>query len=640
MKIRSIPVTLSEIVENNYSFNIPYYQRLYVWEEEQVKTLLEDIIAASNDNKELFYLGGVLVVEKHKDQYTSLYDLIDGQQRFTTLWMISIVFGNALQPFIKLMSIQKNIPRIDFAIRDEINQFFLERINGGQNKVATSNIHKALAVIEDCKAQLEEKEQLQKITAFIYDKISLIFTEVPKQTDLNKLFEVINNRGVQLQHHEILKARMLKILSVNDRVKYSYLWEACSNMDDYIEINIQKLANIDPRKLFDIKSAKYGREDLATPNKVLQFIGNIENYEEKPKSLLNILESEEMEFRDYQPQKVKAIEYEEGKSRSIIKFPMLLQHTLRIFLVYKEQKDINKILETELLDIFHNNFFADLVTEGKIKEFIELLWKVRYYFDKHVIRWVQEEDSETLLICNLEMYPNRVKDKVNYYFRRQSTVNKGEALLQSMLYHSQQITTHYWLTPYLKYLIDNYGKNSYSYLKHLDNHLLCSDENETLIVRTRKFLENPYYTAHFSIDILTKDLGTAFPHYWFYKLEFVLWETHTNRKNDKWKKFRITAKNSVEHISPRTQQDTDTNTVSLNMLNNFGNLALVSRNINSEYSNKPFNEKRQQFINKNREKLDSLKMDLIYSNEFWNDNLAQQHQDEMTEILKQYLGLK
>jgi hypothetical protein len=76
------------------------------------------------------------------------------------------------------------------------------------------------------------------------------------------------------------------------------------------------------------------------------------------------------------------------------------------------------------------------------------------------------------------------------------------------------------------------------------------------------------------------------------------------------------------------------------MIEKFGNLALISSNINSEYSNKPFNEKRQQFINKNRENLDSLKMDLIYSNEVWNDSLAQQHQNEMTEILKQYLGLK
>ena len=101
----------------------------------------------------------------------------------------------------------------------------------------------------------------------------------------------------------------------------------------------------------------------------------------------------------------------------------------------------------------------------------------------------------------------------------------------------------------------------------------------------------------------------------------------------------MTAKNSVEHISPRTQKSTDTNTVSGKILDCFGNLALVSRSINSEYSNLPFNEKRQRFKNKNSEKLDSLKMDLIYTNEIWNDKLAEQHQEEMIEVVNKYLGI-
>jgi hypothetical protein len=76
------------------------------------------------------------------------------------------------------------------------------------------------------------------------------------------------------------------------------------------------------------------------------------------------------------------------------------------------------------------------------------------------------------------------------------------------------------------------------------------------------------------------------------------------------------------------------------MLNHFGNLSLVSRSINSEYSNLPFNEKRQRFINNNRIKLDSLKMDLIYCNDSWSDIKAMEHQNEMINITNEYLGLK
>lgn len=66
---------------------------------------------------------------------------------------------------------------------------------------------------------------------------------MPAQTDLNHYFEVMNNRGEQLEKHEILKAKLLSIL---DRIKnekdkkYSKLaldlvWNACADMNSYIQ---------------------------------------------------------------------------------------------------------------------------------------------------------------------------------------------------------------------------------------------------------------------------------------------------------------------------------------------------------------------------------------------------------------------
>ncbi|MEZ4963590.1 MAG: hypothetical protein R2830_27450, partial [Saprospiraceae bacterium] len=78
--------------------------------------------------------------------------------------------------------------------------------------------------------------------------------------------------------------------------------------------------------------------------------------------------------------------------------------------------------------------------EVAVKRFIHLLWQSRYFFDKHVIKWVKQEESESHLICKLEKYESRG----NFYLRRRAPEsNEGEALLQSMLYHSQQITTFY-----------------------------------------------------------------------------------------------------------------------------------------------------------------------------------------------------
>lgn len=631
MSIASKAISLKNIVDKDIFFNIPIYQRLYVWEEDQVKTLMEDIETALDCKKEIFFLGGVLAVENQKIEKGVVYDLIDGQQRLTTLWMISLVFQNSLAPFIEREEVNQNRHRVVFSIRDDVYLYFRNYINGVTDAKVNANIENALAYINTFKQEIG-KEKAAEIALFIYEKIQLIFTEVPKETDLNKLFEIINNRGVQLQHHEILKAKLLAKLDDQHRFEYSCIWDACAYMESYVEKNIRDVLKIRIQDLFENDAAEIGEEQLRVASNILELVSRNENADSTSWNLEKILSEDIPEIK--KDEKEEEI-YEADEVRSIISFPMLLQHTLRIFLAKNNKPDISKILDKELLNIFDNH----ILDPKDVASFIELLWEVRYLFDKHVIKWVRLEDGEAHLISRLEKYENNE----NYYLRRvqrDASTNKGEALLQSFLYHSQQITTQYWLTPYLKYLIDNKGGDSFNYLKHLDNHLFCSGETEPLIERTKKFLDNSSYSAPtpFNISFLEESSGTTFPHYWFYKLEFVLWSKLAEEKDQRWRNFKFTAKNSVEHISPQTQKDTDTNTVSEELLDCFGNLSLVSRSINSEYSNLPYNEKRQRFKNNNQVKLDSLKMELIYENVNWNDKLARQHQEEMIKYLQTYLA--
>ncbi|PNG05926.1 hypothetical protein CXL00_08830 [Stutzerimonas stutzeri] len=72
-------------------------------------------------------------------------------------------------------------------------------------------------------------------------------------------------------------------------------------------------------------------------------------------------------------------------------------------------------------------------------------------------------------------------------------------------------------------------------------------------------------------------------------------------------------------------------------MNRFGNFALVSRSINSEYGSLPFNEKRQRFLNKRMyEKPASLKMVLICSSEKWGEAEASAHQEFMMAALRSH----
>ena len=628
--VKSELFTINDIVDKDFSFEIPIYQRLYVWKDEQVKILLDDLYESFKSNKDIFYLGNVLVVENSNDKH---FDLIDGQQRFTTLWMFSIVYKEAMESFI-----YKNGDfRLNFSIRDEVKNFFNSFLmDKNINLKIDENISKALVEIKNY-FQNKNKD-IFEFTKFLMQKVQLLFTIVPKETDLNKLFELINNRGVQLQHHEILKAKILKNISVNERLKYSNLWDSCSYMDNYVEKNLRDIAKVKISQIFSNEKSKNDVEPLAIAEEVLKLINNIKLTEFEPLSLEQILKDNKNISETVED---NLDEYESDNNvRSIITFSMLLQHTLRIYLIEdgkKEFKDIQKILDKELLNIFDSFFFCDSNNEEDVKYFIELLWRVRYMFDKYIIKWVETDDGEIHLINQLYLNKNEQKNSQTL-LRREAETNDGVALLQSMLYHSQQLTTHYWLTPYLYYLCLNGGNNKkhYEYLRYLDNNLLSNRSEETLMQRTYKFIKDFSYRENYDYSELREAKGVGFSHYWFYKLEFVLWYLLKDKKDKRWKEFRFTAKNSVEHISPQHPKEEDTNKVSKDILDTFGNTSLVSRSINSEYSNLPYNEKRQRFFNKNKEKLDSLKMDLIYENEKWNDDLAIEHQNKMFKYLEEY----
>ena len=100
-------IEMKSLIElrNGRIFYVPAYQRGYRWNEEQVKDLLDDLYSfASGENKELFYCLQPIIVKKiskdstqwrtivEKDSYIDrekeIYEVVDGQQRLTTLYIL------------------------------------------------------------------------------------------------------------------------------------------------------------------------------------------------------------------------------------------------------------------------------------------------------------------------------------------------------------------------------------------------------------------------------------------------------------------------------------------------------------------------------------------------------------------------
>ncbi|MCF6514969.1 DUF262 domain-containing protein [Lactobacillus sp. S2-2] len=87
--------------KNSNQLVIPRYQRDYSWSEDQAKTLLLDIIKSINfeENKEMkasSYFFGTILLKGDLNERNSYFEIIDGQQRITTIYILLVALKEAL----------------------------------------------------------------------------------------------------------------------------------------------------------------------------------------------------------------------------------------------------------------------------------------------------------------------------------------------------------------------------------------------------------------------------------------------------------------------------------------------------------------------------------------------------------------
>lgn len=333
---------------------------------------------------------------------------------------------------------------------------------------------------------------------------------------------------------------------------------------------------------------------------------------------------------------------------------MLLLHTLRVFFKKNGNNDVKEVNEKELLKIFtHKNNEENILKYGEfdfdytnVTQFMNLLWRVRFAFDEHIIKWVNIDDNtdEVHFICkiieNNSKSPSLQRDKTEE--------SKSFSLLQSMLYHTQPVINHYWLTPLLYKLVYEPEFENTEYLQNMDNYLFFPKKSGDLKENTWNLLSKSFsFEKETKVNILSQfDLIDGsdyrqFSHYLFYKVEYILWYEGFNLDKEikKDNNFYFRAKNSVEHIESQTEDNEKKQDVewSRNLLDSFGNLALVSRERNSEYSNLTFKEKKSKF-EAYKDSNQHLKMSLIYQNDSWTDESCKKHLEEIKERVGKYMN--
>ena len=261
---------IKDIFSPEQFFNIPEYQRPYVWGEEQITALLEDVCKAmdTDSNKE-YFLGCMIWNTRNEKtvknvEYT-YQDILDGQQTFITLFLLHGVIRDistkkSLKDNVQKRLVQEaddynNIParnRIEFEIRDD--KVFLEKyiieMEGTLNTAELNEISddpKAGASIRSMASGIlimkkwwdakfvenvgSEEHYLADFYRYLSTKVLALYLATPNNLDdAYNLFTVLNSRGLQLQVSDILRAQNLRVIENAELRKiYALKWSDFEN---------------------------------------------------------------------------------------------------------------------------------------------------------------------------------------------------------------------------------------------------------------------------------------------------------------------------------------------------------------------------------------------------------------------------
>ena len=248
MTLSTAQRTIEQLLTGNRQYQIPDFQRPYVWEEQQATALVNDLLDAWRTNDGDYFLGSIVLVEQPNGDNV---DIIDGQQRLTTLCI--------------LVALLRHLAGTDAGLHDEIGQLLSipeSRIKGLDERprlcvrecdraffdtfIVGDNIDSLLDVDanaltptsvrrihDNARAMLDAlidpdalpPSETQNFVQYLMLQVSLIEVTTDSYQAAHRIFSVLNTRGVPLAATDIFKANVLAHVSPERRPRYAAMWE-------------------------------------------------------------------------------------------------------------------------------------------------------------------------------------------------------------------------------------------------------------------------------------------------------------------------------------------------------------------------------------------------------------------------------
>ena len=577
------PKQLTEISVSGWT--IPIYQRLFVWEEEQIQQLLNDLHrAASGDSKVPYYIGILTVVDslgKDAGEWT----VVDGQQRLTFLslfaaWCIQAKIHEEEWRRFLYKTEDRNGFRISYFGR-EADKNDLASIVGGQlDKVQNPRFRVFCACME--KMRKSHSDKFAEFSLYVFEHTSFLVSKLPGNYDaveLNRFFEKLNATGRQLSAVDQIRGRYF--------ASKADVFDRCLNFE---------------RKYRATQSNDKIAEDKVG-NGVIDLLLSTAKIEDKKENA----------------------PMEETGARSILSPETMLLHVLS--LMPDDGKDVlhdsHRILETFKQTSFCPDAFLDNLEE------------YRCWLDEHVI-YVDSSNENSAKYRIRNTAAEAPSQKTDQDDSEQKSLRKLIGY-QSMLYVASD-NWQGWVLDFYRRCRDSQSLNASAELKILKERE--REKHPLPPLEDLRYGQGDCRYWFWALDYLLWEKameGTPIGQSNLQATDIEAIKAYQFRRN-----------RSIEHLhpqnpqkeSPEWQKDRDENND--RERDGFGNLAMISSSFNSSQGNDSVGVKfaRVKDVQLPTKSLQSIKMLLMFraakeSDENWTPEKAKEHGEAMYSLLKE-----
>ncbi|GHH45577.1 DUF262 domain-containing protein [Helicobacter pylori] len=261
------------LVDAEYFYQVPDYQRPYVWDKDHLGALIDDLVGSYTNNREdEYFCGSIVIAENPKDKR---WDVVDGQQRLTSFIILACTIlrlykhrlGQKSKDFIEgsiYDKYDKEKERLKFLTAQNYNSIFENTVLNNlefEDNIKKSELNKKFEENTYLRNAYYFKELLNEsmengsisdmddFVKWFYEHIALTRIICFEQDSAMQIFQVLNDRGQPLSPIDILKSSLMQEIKQDSEKRKDFIttWdklvEACKSVEG-IDIDLEDFFNM------------------------------------------------------------------------------------------------------------------------------------------------------------------------------------------------------------------------------------------------------------------------------------------------------------------------------------------------------------------------------------------------------------